>query len=199
MRRNFFAVLLLGFALVPGKVQAQAWESPFLMPPAPPPGVGIYLMDVAGGELGAMLSYRSSSYGLGLRGGIAETPGDNVGGFGGIDFNGNIHRNSRDFPLDVDWVFGAGLGVNEDYLLLTVPLGLTLGHTFNADRAVFKPYMTPRIHLDAAFGDQDDDTDLGISFDIGLDLQLSRSRTAPVIRFGASLGDHEAVAVGLVF
>ena len=199
MRRIFSAVLLMGFALVPGKVQAQAWESPFLMPPAPPPGVGIYLMDVAGGDLGAMISYRASSYGLGLRGGIAEATGDEVGVFGGIDYNGNVHRASRDFPLDVDWVFGAGLGANENYVLLTVPLALTLGHTFNADRAVFKPYVTPRIHLDAIFADVDDDTELGISFDIGLDLQLSRSRTAPVIRFGASLGDHEAVALGLVF
>ena len=198
MRRKIFALVLALVVLVPSQLAAQVWEAPFLMPPAPPPGFGIYLMDVEAGEIGAMVTYRGQPYGLGLRGGIAESGNDDVGVFGGFDYNGNIHRESRDFPLDVDWVFGAGLGVS-DGVLLSVPFGLTLGHTFPADNAVFKPYFTPRVHLDAFFGDPEDDTDFGFSLDLGLDLQLSRSRSAPVIRFGASLGDHEAVALGLVF
>ncbi|HSJ13305.1 MAG TPA: hypothetical protein VK939_02750 [Longimicrobiales bacterium] len=199
MRRNRIALLLAVLPLLATPVQAQvAWETPMLMSPSNPDGLGLYLMDVPGGDLAVMMSWRSPGLGFGLRGGIADA-GDDIGVFAGLDFAGEVHRASDDFPLDVDWVAGVGAGVS-DNAVLTVPLGLTFGHTFFADRAVLTPYFTPRVFLDAFLGDEvDDELDLGFSFDIGVDLQLSRSRGAPVIRFGASLGDHEGVALGIVF
>ena len=201
--RNHTKLLLLAvlLALPSGRAAAQiAWDAPYLVPPGPSESLGIYLMDVHGGGLGAMAAWRSPRARYGLRGGIAESHDDDIGIFGGIDFSGPITRANSDFPLDVDWVFGAGLGVS-DWVTVSVPLGLTVGHTFRDGGAAFTPYLIPRIFLDAAFnrgrGDDDSDAGLGLAVDIGLDLRLPD--TGFLIRFGGSLGDREAVALGLVF
>jgi hypothetical protein len=200
MHKRLMMLLLSMLLLITGRAAAQiAWDAPYLVPPAAPPGFGIYLMDVHGGSLGLMGAWRSRTGGYGLRAGIAESRDDDVGVFGGVDFSGRVHRANANFPLDVDWVFGAGLGV-ADWVRVSVPLGLTLGHTFRGDGATFVPYITPRIFLDAAFDDDredDTDTDLGLAVDLGMDLRFARSGF--IVRFGASLGDREAVAIGLVF
>lgn len=199
MYKRLMLLMLSLLLLTTGRATAQiAWDGPYLVPPRAPAGFGIYLMDVHGGSLGVMGAWRSRTGSYGLRAGIAESSDDDIGAFGGIDFSGRVSRANSDFPLDVDWVFGAGLGV-ADWVRVSVPLGLTLGHTFRGDGATFTPYITPRVFLDAAFdrgGDDDTDTDLGLAIDIGLDLRFTRGL---VVRFGASLGDREAVAIGLVF
>jgi len=192
--------LLLGLLLLPAApATAQiAWDAPWLVPPGPTRGFGLYLMDVNGGGLGFMGAWRSASSRYGLRAGLAEAPNDDLGGFGGIDFSGPVTRASYDFPLDVDWVFGAGVGV-ADWVRLSVPLGLNLGHTFRDEGATFTPYITPRVIFDAAFatGRRDhSDADLEFAADIGLDLRLPR--TGFLVRFGGTLG-RDAVAVGIVF
>ena len=200
MHKRLIMLLLSMLLLTTGRAAAQiAWDAPYLVPPAAPPGFGLYLMDVHGGGLGVMGAWRSRTGSYGLRAGIAEARGDDIGAFGGVDFSGRITRANSDFPLDVDWVFGAGLG-GADWVRVSVPLGLTLGHTFRGDGATFIPYITPRIILDAAFDrgpDDDTDTDLGLAVDLGLDLRFPR--TGFIVRFGASLGDRDAVAIGVVF
>jgi len=196
-------LLVAALLLLPaGPAAAQiAWDAPWLVPPGPRPGFGIFLMDVYGGGLGVMGSWRSPTGRYGLRGGIAEDPRDDLGGFGGVDFSGPITRASYDFPLDVDWVFGAGLGV-ADWVRVSVPFGINLGHTFRDGGAAFTPYITPRVVFDALFrgnnderGD-DSEADLDFAADIGLDLRFPR--TGFLVRFGGTLG-RDAVAVGLVF
>jgi hypothetical protein len=200
MRKKWFVLLAMLLPFVPLPARAQiAWETPMLMSPNPPSGLGLYLMDAAGGDIGLMMSWRGTGSSWGLRGGIAEAQDDDFGVFGGLDFSGDVHHETQSFPLDVDWFTGIGVGAS-DAGLLTVPLGLTFGHTFSENNAVFLPYIAPRIFLDAFFGDdRDDEVDLGLAIDLGVDLRLSRSANAPVIRFGASLGDHEGFALGVVF
>jgi hypothetical protein len=196
-------LLAASLLLLPGGHAAAqiAWDAPWLVPPGPGSGFGIYLMDVHGGGLGVMGAWRSPTGRYGLRGGLAEVPRDDLGGFGGIDFSGPITRANYDFPLDVDWVFGAGLGVG-DRVRLSVPFGLNLGHTFRDAGAAFTPYITPRVIFDARFDDDDngrgDDSNADLEFaaDIGLDLRFPRAGF--LIRFGGTLG-RDAVAVGLVF
>jgi hypothetical protein len=186
---------------VPATANGQvAWESPMLLPPAPQSGFGIFLADTWAGGLGVIGTWRGSSPSWGLRFGIAEDnrgPDDDIAALGGVDFMGRIHRSNAEFPLDVDWLFGAGGSVG-DNLWLSFPLGLTLGHTFRGESADFVPFIAPRVVLDAFFIDEapgdDSDIDLDMGVDLGLDLRL-RSVT---IRFAGSFG-RDAVAVGIVF
>jgi hypothetical protein len=185
-----------------GSLEAQvAWETPMLAAPRPPAGFGVYLADVAGGGLGVLGTYRgsSSANGLEFRFGIAEGgPGDDINGLFGVSLSGLLARESGDMPFDISWIAGAGVGFG-DWALITIPVGVSFGHTFRGDGINITPYVTPRLHLDAAVGDDidnGDDTDLGLSVDLGFDLAMARGW---VLRFGAGLGDHEGFALGIVF
>lgn len=204
MRSICLTVLIAAGLAVPGLGNAQAaWDAPLLLPPRPQPGLGIFLADMAGGGLGILGTWRSATWDYGLRVGLAEGSGDeDLTVFGGADFMGPINTATSDFPLDVDWVVGAGAGIG-DGVLISVPAGLTLGFSFQGEDARFIPYITPRVILDAAFGNdqRDSELDLGVAVDLGLDLRLMRGGplAGRSIRFGASIGDHNALALGIVF
>lgn len=204
MRRICLTVLMAAVLAVPGVAHAQAaWDAPLLLPPRPQPGIGIFLADMAGGGLGILGTWRSTTWDYGLRLGLAEGSGDeDLTVFGGADFMGPINTATSDFPLDIDWVVGAGAGIGNG-VLISVPAGLTLGFSFQGEDARFIPYFTPRVILDAAFGNDQrgSDLDLGVAVDLGLDLRLMRGGplAGKSIRFGASIGDHNALAVGIVF
>jgi hypothetical protein len=204
MKRCVMVLATLLFAL-PAGVRAQvAWDSPLLLPPNPPEGLGIYLADMHGGGLGVIGGWRSATWNYGLRFGISEgARGEDLAVFGGVDYSGPVNRATDNFPLDVDWVFGAGLGINH-CARISVPLGLTTGHTFRGQGAHFTPYVTPRIVLDAFFAreGQGSKADLDLAVDIGLDLRIvggGGPLAGSVVRFGASLGGRDAIAVGVVF
>lgn len=176
-----------------------------LLPPLPEPGFGIFLADTYGGGIGVIGTWRSSGWNYGLRFGIAEEAGDDgIAVLGGLDYTGRVNRATTDFPIDIDWLLGAGLSVG-DNVLVSFPFGLTGAHSFQGEGATFTPFVTPRVVLDAFFNDDeggdDSDLDLGFTLDLGLDLRLHSggALSGVTIRFGASLGDREAVALGLVF
>ncbi|HEU5209885.1 MAG TPA: hypothetical protein VFU06_10865 [Longimicrobiales bacterium] len=194
-------LLIVGALLVlPASAHAQiAWDTPLLVAPRDMPGFGIFVADVYGGDLGLIGTWRAPQWNFGLRAGIAEAHDEDVGVLLGLDFEGGITRSSNEFPLDVDWIVGAGIGVS-DGAALSVPLGLIAGHTFRAEGALFTPYVSPRVVLDLLFGgdgpEDDTDADLDLAVDLGLDLRLSQDF---MIRFGGTLGDREGVAIGVVF
>jgi hypothetical protein len=203
MKKLCTTVLLAAALVLPAGASAQtAWDSPLLLPPRPQPGLGIYLADMHAGGLGVLGAWRSSTWNYGLRFGLSEGSGDeDVAVFGGVDYTGLINTATSDFPLDVDWMFGAGAGIS-DGVLFSVPLGLTLGVSFQGEDARFVPFMTPRVVLDAFFGNdvRGNDLDLDLAVDVGLDLRLMRGPLAgKSIRFAASLGDRDALAAGVVF
>jgi hypothetical protein len=203
MKKLCTTVLLAAALVLPAGASAQtAWDSPLLLPPRPQPGLGIYLADMHAGGLGVLGAWRSSTWNYGLRFGLSEGSGDeDVAVFGGVDYTGLINTATSDFPLDVDWLFGAGAGIS-DGVRFSVPLGLTLGVSFQGEDARFVPFMTPRVVLDAFFGNdvRGNDLDLDLAVDVGLDLRLMRGPLAgKSIRFAASLGDRDALAVGVVF
>ncbi len=196
-------LIIGGLFLLPASAQAQiAWDTPLLVAPREVPGWGLYLADVYGGGIGVIGTWRAPQWSFGLRGGIAESADDDVGALFGIDFGGDIVRESPSFPLDVDWVLGGGIGVG-DGARLSVPLGLVAGHTFPAEGATFTPYVSPRVVLDVLFGrdvpgngEDDTDADLDLAVDLGLDLRFTNDF---MIRFGGTLGDRDGVAIGIVF
>ena len=192
--KKLFAMVGLVLATASSAAAQTRWDSPFLTPPKPGPGVGVFLMDGAGGDLGALVTWIPTQTSWGLRIGLADT-GDDISVFGGADVSGGITRSNSEFPFDMDWIFGIGASFG-NFTVLSVPVGLTLGHTFVGQGASFTPYITPRLVLDALFDAPGDDVDLDLTADIGFDL---RFRGPWKVRFGATLGDREAIALGMVF
>ena len=205
MRKRMIGLVLGSVLLWPAGAGAQvAWDSPFLLPPRPPGGFGVYLMEAAGGDLGVMVTFRGErarGRPLGFRAGVAEDRPDELAVFGGVDLSRMLGPARADFPLDVALVGGAGLSVGEGGALLSFPFGVSLGGTVRAEELVVAPYLTPRVVVDAFFdGDDvpdrdDDDLDLDLAVDIGVDLAFRRGWA---IRFGATLG-RDALAIGIVF
>lgn len=174
-----------------------AWDAPLLLAPGSPGGWGIHLMDPSPGDgLGVMGTYRAAPapVGYGFRLGIAEDPLDDLAVFGGVDVSGTLLVPTDDRPFGVLWITGVGLGIGDD-LLISAPLGISVGADIQADDLLLRPYVSPRLHLDVDFRG-DEELDLGIAADLGVDLAFTR---AWVIRFGATVGDREALSIGLGF
>jgi len=207
MRMRFWTgalMVLVGVVGWSGELRGQVpWDAPMMVPPEAPGGLTVLLADPGWG-LGVVGMWRGSGVGspLGFRVGVAEDGRDDLSVMGGVDVSGRILSHSREFPLDLTWVSGVGIGIS-DGALLTVPLGLSLGRVLVSEEVRFQPYLTPRMVLDARFGDDHcpgpgdcDDLDLGLAVELGMDMALSANW---LIRFAAALGDREAVAVGLAF
>jgi len=202
MRKWIGGITLGAMLLVAQPVQGQvAWESPQLLAPGTPAGLGIFLMEGSPGSgLGVLMTWRGSEApgGIGFRLGLAEDRRGDLSVLGGVDFTGSIIRHSNDFPLDVIWATGVGLGVG-DWVLLSVPFGVSMGRALEADGVRFNPYVAPRLILDARLGDRrpgDRSLDLNFALDLGADVSFGGDFS---IRFGASLGDRDALAIGVGF
>lgn len=209
MKRCSGWLLLLAVAVLVLRqpVQAQtAWDSPLLLPPQDAGGVGAYLVDMAAGGIGLMGTWRSNEWNFGIRAGISEgAVGNELAVFGGVDFSGPISTATPDFPIYVDWVVGAGAGLN-DGMRVSFPAGLSAAYSIQAETARFTPFITPRIVLDGFLGGErrprDRSVDLSFAVDLGLDLRLTGIEgpfSESTIRFAASVGDRSAIGIGLVF
>jgi len=171
------------------------WDSPLMVGPGSPGGVSVLLTDPGAG-IGAFVHWQGQGSHLGYRLGLAEEGGaDNkLAIFGGLDISGRVLDHSNDFPLDLIWVAGIGGGFGSD-VLLSFPFGISMGRVLNTEEVWFHPYLTPRLIVDAFFGDsRRDDLELGLALDLGADFAFSSNWT---FRFGASVGDREGLAFGL--
>jgi len=201
MRPVKIAAMALGLGLLvlpalPAQGQV-AWDAPMMVSPSAPTGWGVYLSDPSpGGGIGVFSTWRPGGP-FGFRVGLAEDSLDKLSVFGGVDFSGRLIRETEDFPLDVDWVTGAGFGIG-DTSLLSFPFGASIGRELETDGIWFNPYLTPRVVLDAYFGD-DPPTDalsLGLGVDLGLDVVFDPGWA---VRVAGSFGDRRALAIGISF
>lgn len=194
------AAVLLGFVLLTAApASAQVWDSPMLAPPAPEMGYGFYLFEPAGADLGLLGTWRSpGTRNIRVRFGLADgVGGDDVAVVFGGDYSSLLRGPTPDFPLQVGWVIGAGLAF-ADNLSFSAPFGATFGVPLDLEDLRLIPYVTPRVVFDAYFGndDADADSDLNFTMDLGLDVRVGPTWA---IRFGATLIDRDAVAIGVVF
>jgi hypothetical protein len=149
------------------------------------------------------VTWRTSPFpvGVGFRAGLFDGARDDLAITAGVDFGGEIHRGDDDAPFDVVWFTGLGVGV-DDGALLSVPLGIAAGWALGDDGFAFRPYLAPRIVLDAYLDDdgpgeergRDDDLDLDAALELGADLAFSASF---VLRAAASFGGRDAVSIGI--
>lgn len=199
LRVGFFSVVL--GALTPVALAGQiAWESPVLLHPYAPSGWSFFLADPhPGDEVAVIGAWRTAPVpvGLGFRAGLGEGAEGDVAVFAGADVTGALVERSEERPVDVIWFAGAGGSLAED-LLVSVPLGLTLGWEIDADGVPLRPHVGGHVVLDAWFGDREpgegDDVELGGALDFGLDVALEGGW---IVRFGGSVFDREALAIGI--
>lgn len=134
--------------------------------------------------------------GLRLRGGAGRGAAGTNAFFGGLDVQSPLLRGDPELPFDLDWQGGVGVGVGE-YVLVSVPLGLTGGVQWRSDAFWMAPYLTAGITTDLRFGRDAPERklDVGPAMDVGLDVSFDVARRF-VVRTAASLGDRQAVTVG---
>lgn len=179
--------------VVPTGVSAQIlWDAPVLIGPG---GVSLFLVSPAGGDLGALATIRPSDGpgGVGYRFALAEEnrTGD-LAASGGVDVSGYLARGMDGSDVDAFWWSGFGLGVGEE-LAASIPLGIVLGGSISGEGVVLSPYGGAHVALDFVSG-PGDAVDLSGAVDLGLDMHFT---SGWAVRFGASLGDREALAVGV--
>jgi hypothetical protein len=199
MRLRTAAIALLCLTAAAGEARSQVvWDSPLLLSPRPVAGTGIYLIDAHGAGLGVLGTWRGAPYDLGFRAGIADGAGG-IAILGGIDKVGPLATASATFPLDISWLAGVGLGYN-NWLVISAPLGLTMGRTFDVPEVRFTPYLAPALVVDAVVGRPEpaerNQLRLGLAVDLGLDVAF---QPGWLIRFGAGLGNRHGLAIGIVF
>ena len=179
-------------------VQAQvAWESPMSVFPGAPAGFAVHVVDVPGGDVGVLGTYRISAApgGVGYRVGLAEDGSEDLAVYGGIDVSGGLVDPTEEAPFTVIWFVGAGLSLSGD-VLLSFPAGLAAGGEYETDGVVWRPFLAPRVVLDAFLRDGHDDLELDFAVDLGTDLSFSPTW---FIRFAASVGDRDALLLGVGF
>lgn len=194
MKRSVLALIAVLASATPASAQI-AWDSPPFISPVAPAGVSLFFLNGTGDRLGALatLRHEAGPVGLGYRLAVTEEyePGDVVIA-GGVDVSGFLARGVENADIDVAWWSGLGAGVGNE-TVVSVPLGIVVGWSGSSDSGViFSPYGGGHVALDFASGDGDSVNFSG-AFDVGGDIVLT---SGWMIRFGATFGDREALAVG---
>jgi hypothetical protein len=201
MKLRTAAIAATFIAGLAGDARAQVvWDSPLFLAPRPEAGVGIYLIDAHKAGIGVLGTWRASPQDMGMRLGIAEGGGgDGIALFGGVDVTGLLATVGPDLPFDLAWLVGVGAGYDR-WIVVSAPVGITLGRTFTAPEVRFTPYLAPRVALDLHLNrdppGRRNALDLNFAADLGVDLVFQPGWT---LRIGASLGHRGGVGVGILF
>ena len=172
------ALALLAFSA--RSAGAQAWAYPSFQPPATTTREFNFGFADAGGAGTSLLFQWRERAGtrsqLSADFGIADPEGrgrDNVLFLGG-QYAYELSRSNRDVPLDFLLTVGAGLAFG-NRTSLRLPVGVSIGHRFplESDLAI-TPYVHPRLSLDFCGGCSGNESQLGISVDVGANFEITR-------------------------
>ena len=173
-----------------------AWDSPALVSPVAPAGVSLLLLDAAGGELGGLATFRHDAgpVGMGYRLSIVDQGGvdGGIAVSGGVDISGFLSRAVEGSEVDVVWWSGGGVGLGDE-TLVTIPVGLVIGWSGSGGDVILSPYGGGHLNLEIS-SRANAGVDLVGVVDLGLDVGLP---SGWLIRFGATIGDRESLALGL--
>lgn len=192
--RSLFVAVVASVFATPASSQI-AWDSPSFISPVAPAGLSLFFLRADAERLGALGTYRheAGALGLGYRFAVTEEiEPEDVAIAGGVDVSGFLARGIENVDLDVVWWSGLGAGIGHE-TVVSVPLGLIVGWSGESDTGViFSPYGGGHVALDFVSGPGDNVNFQGV-IDFGTDIVLS---SGWMIRFGATLGDREALALG---
>jgi hypothetical protein len=205
MLRKLIAPAVVAGALVASSADAQAWNYPALQTPTVSRE---YNFVVADGDDAFGTSFvfqwrnpmgvRSQ---LSLDGGMADTDADTYLLLGGT-YGYQLARARRDMPIDV--LLTAGLnGAFGDGNLFRIPVGVSVGHRFPLEgRLAITPYAHPRLSIDHCGDCVADETEIGIAFDFGADIEFSPQLAMRVaVGMGGSdfFEDQDAIGISLAW
>ncbi len=200
-------VLASGAAVAPLEaVGAQAFNYPSMQTPRA--STRDYTGGIVGGAGTSFLFQWREGAGAGLHwqldAGFADPKGrvDPLLFFGG-GLGKELARARADQPLDVLFTAGVGAAFGGNATIFRVPLGVSVGHTFDLDQGMsLTPFVHPRLSVDAcgSCGPRDDSrTNLSANFDIGGHWQVNRQfgvRVAASFSGSDLVGTDETVAIG---
>lgn len=205
-RRLASALTVLALVLPATPAWAQAWSYPSLQPPrivgreynfavANSDGAGTSIYFQWREEMGPRQQ-------LSLDVGLADPDrrnADLVVYIGG-QWAYQIAQSSAEVPLDFLFSIGAYLA-GGDNTIFRFPFGLSVGHRFalEGDMAL-TPYIHPRLSLDLC-SDCEDDTEAAVSFDVGLNFELTRTVAlrAAALFAGANSVDRDGFGVSIAW
>lgn len=195
MLRTLVVATLVAASAVPASAQT-LWDAPPLVSHVVPAGVSLFVINPAGGDLGGLVTFRHDAgpVGLGYRFAISDQngPSGDLAVAGGVDISGFLSRAVEGSEVDVMWWSGAGIGLGNE-TVVSIPVGALIGWSGQGGDVILSPYGGGHVTLDISTSDADN-VHFGGSFDLGLDIVLS---SGWLIRFGASLGDRDALALGV--
>lgn len=205
MFRRTVLPAVVGLVALPAALAAQAHDAPSFQPPGSERGLGFYVLSLdPGDDVAALATWRKPGADLdvGLRGGAGDVNGD-VALLGGVELESGLVSAGGDSPLSVDWTGGIGVGAvpDQDRARVRIPFGLTLGREVRTEGPSIVPYAHPRLALDVFLRDDPpagpgDDSELNFDLDLGADVVFDEGWR---LRFGATLGNTDAVGVGVAF
>ena len=182
--------VLAGIASAP-EASGQVF-TPTFQPPLGGGNVGVYLSDFEQGGLAVEGIFRQGGrpYDLGFRIGIADV--DDAAFILGADLRNPLQLGTA--PLDVAFTAGgqALLGERDGF---GFQAGLSVGSTFGAQGFLFTPYIHPRIALVNDYRPNEDELQLDVLADLGVDVAFPNF----ILRFGVNLGKFADWGIGVAF
>jgi hypothetical protein len=170
---------------LPSIVGAQAWAYPAFQPPRVMNREFNFGVADAG-DAGTSLIFQwreglTQRTQLSLDVGFADPDGNGNGKLllGG-QFGAMLTEASAEMPLDFLATAGLNLAVGDGSDLIRIPFGVSIGHRFPLDEGfALTPYVHPRVSLDVCSdcggpNGEDNETDLGIDFDLGVNFEVTR-------------------------
>ena len=202
-----FVPLVVASSLMPAAVTAQASNYPSLQ--LPTASIRDYTGAIASGAgTSVIFQWRegvASGMHLGLDLGLTDRRGsENLLGFFGGSIGTELLRAQGDQPLDMLLTGGLGLAFGGGSTILRIPVGVSLGHTFELeDGMALTPYVHPRVSLDLCSdcGRRNDRrTELSLNFDVGVDFRVNQKfsvRVAGAFSGSDFFGNNDSFAIGL--
>lgn len=139
-----------------------------------------------------------------LDAGLIDRKGsDNLSLFVGAGIGQEIARASGDQPLDLLFTAGAGAAFGGGYTLVRIPVGVSLGHTFDLEQGMaITPYVHPRASVDVASSggrNGGGQSEVSLNFDLGVNFQVNSQfsvRAAAAFTGSELAGAQDTFALG---
>lgn len=194
---------LIGLMLFPVVTGAQfAPETPRLVSPHGSGGLGVHWLrahTLPFDDEAVLVTWAMPGLpaGMRLRGGVGRGAHDGNAFFGGFDLQRPAWRGDASLPFAIDWQGGASASFG-DYVVLSVPVGITGGIAYGSGAMTLAPYLTAGAVADVSMGDLAPGRTFNLSptLDAGVDVGFDRQRRI-VLRLATALGDRHALSVGM--